>query len=89
MTSTFEYINISPVCNLMHVLISLTAPANMYGRIPQECSVHSSDKWVDNLSVGMPTLNKLITAHRDNGVLSKENLSHAKENDGNSRETHV
>ena len=35
----------------------------------------------DDLGVGMSTLNKWITAHRDTDVVSKEDLSLAKEND--------
>ena len=35
----------------------------------------------DDLGVGMSTLNKWITAHRATDVVSKEDLSLAKEND--------
>ena len=35
----------------------------------------------DDLGVGMSTLNKWITAHRDTDVASKEDLSLAQEND--------
>jgi len=35
----------------------------------------------DDLGVGMSTLNKWITVHRDTGVVSKEDLDLAKEND--------
>ena len=35
----------------------------------------------DDLGVGMSTLNKWITAHRDTDVVSKEDLDLAKEND--------
>ena len=35
----------------------------------------------DDLGVGMSTLNKWITAHRDTDVVSKEDMSLAKEND--------
>ena len=35
----------------------------------------------DDLGVGMLTLNKWITAHRDTDVVSKEDLDLAKEND--------
>ena len=35
----------------------------------------------DDLGVGMSTLNKWITAHRDTDVVSKEGLSLAQEND--------
>ena len=34
----------------------------------------------DDLGIGMSTLNKWITAHRDSDVVSKEDLSLAKEN---------
>tara|TARA_R100001143_G_C3260762_1_gene87699 strand:+ start:108 stop:383 length:276 start_codon:yes stop_codon:yes gene_type:complete len=40
----------------------------------------------DDLGVGMSTLNKWITAHRDTDVVSKEDLSLAKENDRLRRE---
>ena len=40
----------------------------------------------DDLGVGMSTLNKWITAHRDRDVVSKEDLSLAKENDRLRRE---
>ena len=35
----------------------------------------------DNLGLGMSTLNKWITAHRDTDVVSKEDLGLAQEND--------
>ena len=35
----------------------------------------------DDLGVGMSTLNKWITAHRDTDMISKEDLSLAQEND--------
>lgn len=35
----------------------------------------------DDLGVGMSTLNKWITAHRDTDVVSKEDVSLAQEND--------
>ena len=35
----------------------------------------------DDLGVGMPTLNKWITVHRDTDMVSKEDLDLAKEND--------
>lgn len=35
----------------------------------------------DDLGVGMSTLNKWITAHRDSGAISKEDLRLAQEND--------
>jgi len=40
----------------------------------------------DDLGVGMSTLNKWITAHRDTDVVSKEDLELAKENDRLRRE---
>ena len=40
----------------------------------------------DDLGVGMSTLNKWITAHRDTDVVSKEDLSLAQENDRLRRE---
>ena len=40
----------------------------------------------DDLGVGMSTLNKWITAHRDTDVVSKEDLTLAKENDRLRRE---
>ena len=40
----------------------------------------------DDLGVGMSTLNKWITAHRDTDVVSKEGLDLAKENDRLRRE---
>ncbi|WP_106743605.1 IS3 family transposase [Yoonia maritima] len=40
----------------------------------------------DDLGVGMSTLNKWITAHRDTGVVPKEDLDLAKENDRLRRE---
>ena len=43
----------------------------------------------DDLGVGMSTLNKWITAHRDTGVVSKENLDLAKENDRLRRENRL
>ena len=39
-----------------------------------------------DLGVGMSTLNKWITAHRDTDVVSKEDLDLAKENDRLRRE---
>ena len=35
----------------------------------------------DDLGIGMSTLNKWITAHRDTGLVSKKDLDLAKEND--------
>ncbi len=40
----------------------------------------------DDLGVGMSTLNKWITSHRDTDVVSKEDLDLAKENDRLRRE---
>lgn len=42
-----------------------------------------------DLGVGMSTLNKWITAHRDTDVVSKEGLSLAQENDRLRRENRV
>ena len=35
----------------------------------------------DDLGIGMSTLNKWITVHRDTGLVSKKDLDLAKEND--------
>jgi transposase len=43
----------------------------------------------DDLGVGMSTLNKWITAHRDTDVVSKEDLSLAQGNDRLRRENRV
>ena len=43
----------------------------------------------DDLGVGMSTLNKWITAHRDTDVVSKEDLSLAQENDRLRRESRL
>ena len=43
----------------------------------------------DDLGVGMSTLNKWITAHRDTDVVSKEDLSLAQENDRLRREVRI
>ena len=43
----------------------------------------------DDLGVGMSTLNKWITAHRDTDVVSKEDLSLAQENDRLRREIRI
>ena len=43
----------------------------------------------DDLGVGMSSLNKWITAHRDTDVVSKEDLSLAKENDRLRREVRL
>ena len=43
----------------------------------------------DDLGVGMSTLNKWITVHRDTDVVSKEGLDLAKENDRLRREVRL
>ena len=43
----------------------------------------------DDLGVGMSTLNKWITAHRDTDVVSKEDLSLAEETDRLRRENRI
>lgn len=43
----------------------------------------------DDLGVGMSTLNKWITAHRDTDVVSNEDLSLAHENDRLRREVRI
>lgn len=43
----------------------------------------------DDLGVGMSTLNKWITAHRDTDVVSKEDVSLARENDRLRREVRI
>ena len=43
----------------------------------------------DDLGVGMSTLNKWITAHRDTDVVSKEDLSLVQENDRLRREVRL
>ena len=43
----------------------------------------------DDLGVGMSTLNKWITAHRDTDVVSKEDLSLAQENEFLRREVRI
>ncbi len=43
----------------------------------------------DDLGVGMSTLNKWITAHRDTNVVSKEDISLAQENDRLRREIRI
>jgi len=43
----------------------------------------------DDLGVGMSTLNKWVTAHRDTDVVSKEDLGLAQENDRLRRENRV
>jgi transposase len=43
----------------------------------------------DDLGVGMSTLNKWITAHRDTNVVSKEDVSLAQENDQLRRENRI
>ena len=43
----------------------------------------------DDLGVGMSTLNKWITAHRDTDVVSKEDLDLAQENDRLRRDNRI
>ena len=43
----------------------------------------------DDLGVGMSTLNKWITAHRDTDVVSKKDLGLAQENDRLRRENRI
>ena len=43
----------------------------------------------NDLGVGLSTLNKRITAHRDTDVVSKEDLSLAQENDQLRREVSI
>ena len=43
----------------------------------------------DDLGVGMSTLNKWVTAHRDTDVVSKEDLDLARENDRLRRENRI
>ena len=43
----------------------------------------------DDLGVGMSTLNKWITAHRDTDVVSKEDFDLAQENDWLRRENRI
>ena len=43
----------------------------------------------DDLGIGMSTLNKWITAHRDTDVLSKEDLGLTQENDRLRRENRI
>ena len=43
----------------------------------------------DDLSIGMSTLNKWITSHRDTDVLSKEDLGLTQENDRLLRENRI
>ena len=43
----------------------------------------------DDLGVGMSTLNKWITAHRDTDVVSREDLGLAQENDWLRRENRI
>ena len=56
-------------------------------RIPPRCGTHRVNQWVeaetvaDDLGIGMSTLNKWITAHRDTDLVSKKDLDLAKEND--------
>ena len=43
----------------------------------------------DDLGIGMSTLNRWITAHRDTGVVSKEDLGLVQENDRLRRENRI
>ena len=43
----------------------------------------------DDLGIGMSTLNKRITAHRDTDVVSQEDLNLAQENDRLRRENRI
>ena len=43
----------------------------------------------DDLGIGMSTLNKWITSHRDTDVVSKEDLGLTQENDGLRRENRI
>jgi transposase len=43
----------------------------------------------DDLDIGMSTLNKWVTAHRDTDVVSKEDLGLAQENDRLRRENRL
>ena len=43
----------------------------------------------DDLGVGMSTLNKWVTVHRDTDVVSKEDLDLARENDRLRRENRI
>ena len=46
-------------------------------------------QFADDLGVGMSTLNKWITAHRDTDVVSKEDLSLAQQNERLRRENRI
>jgi transposase len=65
------------------------------GRIQPRCGAYRVNQWLtrkqvaDDLGVGMSTLNKWITAHRDTDVVSKEDLSLAQENDRLRREVRI
>ena len=52
----------------------------------RNCVEDTRKQVADDLGVGMSTLNKWITAHRDTDVVSKEDLSLAQENDRLRRE---
>ncbi len=52
-------------------------------------SMEEAQRVADDLGVGMSTLNKWITAHRDTDVVSKEDLSLAEENDRLRRENRI
>jgi len=51
--------------------------------------VLTSKQVADDLGVGMSTLNKWVTAHRDTDVVSKEDLDLARENDRLRRENRI
>ena len=65
------------------------------GRISQGCGADSADQRADaqqvanDLGIGMSTLNKWVTEHRDTDVVSKEDLGLAQENDRLRRENRI
>jgi len=65
------------------------------GRIPQRCGAYCTTSGLtrkqvaDDLGIGMSTLNKWITSHRDTDVLSKEDLGLTQENDRLRRENRI
>ena len=67
----------------------------MDGRIPPRCGAYCTDQRAtrkqvaDDLGIGMSTLNKWITSHRDTDVLSKEDLGLTQENDRLRRENRI
>jgi len=71
-------------------LIAFTAPKETdYGTETDGTSGLTRKQVADDLGVGMSTLNKWITAHRDTDVVSKEDLSLAQENDRLRRESRL